>query len=117
MNPVRLRAKDLWKPRLKTKQRILIAEENGIFARQLATYFWDLGFEAKVVLTIADAKDLVDFWRPDTIFVDLFIRESNTLSLVEFLFKRPRSDQGAPQEVSPRSAPINYSRHSHQRLA
>jgi CheY-like chemotaxis protein len=71
--------------RLKTKHRILIADGDGLFARRLSSYMWDHGFEAKVAYSVTEARELVQFWRPDTVFVDMLIPHGNALTLCKFI--------------------------------
>ncbi|NJM09810.1 MAG: response regulator [Bdellovibrionaceae bacterium] len=95
-------------PRLKTKHRILIADDDLRFARSLADYLWEHGFDVRVTKTISEAKELVEFWQPDSVFVDLLLPETNALSLFKFirthnLKKTPKlivmSKQAIPQGI------------------
>ena len=72
-------------PRLRTKRRVLIADDDTHFARRFAEFLWDHHYETKVVRTVSEAKDVVQFWRPDVIFCNLILPETNALSLVKFM--------------------------------
>lgn len=94
--------------RLKTRHKILIADDDMTFARRLSDYLWDHGFESKVTNLVSEAKDIVEFWAPDTIFVDMMLPETNALALFKFintrnLKKKPKvivmSKQALPQGV------------------
>jgi DNA-binding response OmpR family regulator len=77
------------------RHRVLIADDDTPMARRLCDYLWDHGFEARVTSRISEAKEIVEFWSPDTVFIDLLLPETNALSLFRFiqtrnLKKRPR---------------------------
>jgi|GEM_PF-1998393 len=95
-------------PRLRTRHRILIADGDLIFARRLSDYLWDHGFEVRVTKTISEAKELVEFWHPDSVFIDFLLPETNALSLLKFvnsktLKKKPKvivmSKQAMPEGI------------------
>ncbi len=90
------------------RHRVLIADDDTPFARRLSDYLWDHGYEARVTSRISEAKDIVEYWSPDTVFIDLFLPETNALALFKFinsktLKKRPRvvvmSRQSMPQGI------------------
>jgi DNA-binding response OmpR family regulator len=67
------------------KIRVLIADDDRAVSRGLANYFNSHGFEAKVVSSVAEAKEAIEFWHPHSIFVDLMLPASNALSLLRFI--------------------------------
>ncbi len=71
--------------RIKTKHRVLIADDDGHFARRFCDHLRQQGIEAKVVRTISEAKESVQFWRPSTVFVNLLLPETTALSLIKFI--------------------------------
>ncbi|MGZ3722355.1 MAG: response regulator [Bdellovibrionales bacterium] len=72
-------------PRLKLKQRVLIADYDTHFARRLADYLWDHGYEARVVQTVAEARSSVQSWQPHSVFINLILPEGNAISLIRFI--------------------------------
>jgi DNA-binding response OmpR family regulator len=68
-----------------TKHRILIADGDTPFARQLSHYLSTHGFEAKCATSVSQTKELIEFWQPDTVFIDLLLPETNALSVFKFL--------------------------------
>jgi CheY-like chemotaxis protein len=72
-------------PRLVLKQRILIADYDHHFARRMADYLWDHGYEARCVHTVAEARSAVVSWQPQSLFVNLMLPESNAISLIRFI--------------------------------
>jgi CheY-like chemotaxis protein len=72
-------------PRLKTKQRILIADYDTHFARRLSDYLWDHGYEARVVTTINEARAAVQGWQPHTLFVSMILPEGNAITLIRYI--------------------------------
>lgn len=91
-----------------TRQRILIADDDTTFARRFGEFLWNYGFECKTTATISEAKYIVEFWQPDSVFIDLMLPETNALSLCKFinskaLKKRPKiivmSKQTLPQGI------------------
>lgn len=51
----------------------------------MAEYLYDHGFESRVAPNVAEAKELIEFWQPDTVFVDLLLPATNALSIFKFL--------------------------------
>jgi DNA-binding response OmpR family regulator len=95
-------------PNLKMRRRILIADDDAHFARRFGEIMYDHGFEAKVVRTVSEAKNCVQFWNPEVVFVNFVLPETNAMSLVKFIqkngyAKRTRvivmSKQAMPQAV------------------
>lgn len=72
-------------PRLNLKQKILIADHDTHFARRLADYFWDHGYEARCVHTVAEARSAVQSWQPQNLFVNMILPEGNAISLVRYV--------------------------------
>ncbi|MBX3021834.1 MAG: response regulator [Bdellovibrionales bacterium] len=73
----------------KERLRILVADDDTPFARRLASYLFDHGFETRVVSHVDAAKEIIEFWQPDTIFLDLLLPATNALSIFKFLNGRP----------------------------
>lgn len=76
------------KVNLKTRHRILVADDDTPFARRLCDYLRDHGFEVRVSARISECKEIVEFWNPDTVFIDLLLPETNALSLFRFIQTR-----------------------------
>ena len=74
---------------VKTRHRVLVADDDTPFARRLSDYLWDHGFECRVTNTISEAKEIVEYWHPDSVFVDLMLPETNALSLCKFIQSKP----------------------------
>lgn len=74
-------------PNLKMRRRILIADDDAHFARRFGEIMYDHGFEAKVVRTVSEAKNCVQFWNPEVVFVNFVLPETNAMSLVKFIQK------------------------------
>lgn len=90
------------------RHRVLIADDDSPFARKLSEYLREHGFDARISHTITETKELIEFWKPDTVFVDLLLPETNALSLFRFLNTKPlpaipkivvMSKQALPQGV------------------
>jgi len=71
--------------RPKLKQRILIADQDIIFARRLADYLWDHGYEARAVQTVIEARGFLRDWRPQTMFLSINFNDSGAMSLMRFV--------------------------------
>jgi CheY-like chemotaxis protein len=91
-----------------TRHRVLVADDDTPFARRLCDYLVGFGFECRITPTISEAKHLVEFWKPDSVFIDLMLPESNALALCRFiqtksLIKIPKiivmSKQTLPQGI------------------
>ncbi len=75
------------------RPRILIADDDSLFARRLSEDLWDHGYETRVVRTVSAAKEAVRFWHPNTIFVNLLLPETNAISLMRFVQTQPRESR------------------------
>jgi CheY-like chemotaxis protein len=73
------------KDRTKMKHRVLIADDDTHFARRLGDYLADHGYESRVVRTVSEAKEALQFWRPNSIFINLLLPETNAISIVKFI--------------------------------
>lgn len=71
--------------RPKAKHRVLIVDDDSVFARRVSDGLFDHGFEARITGTIGEAKELVEYWRPDTVFVDLMLPDANALALLKHI--------------------------------
>ncbi|MGE4133059.1 MAG: response regulator [Bdellovibrionales bacterium] len=84
-----LKGRDLEQLKIRLRHKVLIADDDVTFCRRLADDFKQHGFDCRQTTTISEAKEIVEFWRPDTVFVDLMLPESNALALLKFLsFRR-----------------------------
>lgn len=71
------------------KRRVLIADSDSQLARKMSDFFWSQGMECRLALTISEAKEIVEYWHPDAVFVDLMLPETNALSLCRFIQSKP----------------------------
>lgn len=71
--------------RAKVRHRILVADHDTPFARRMAESLFESGFEARVAANVQQAKELIEFWQPDTVFMDLLLPDTNALSILKFL--------------------------------
>ncbi len=72
-----------------TKCKILIADTDTQMARRLADYLSGQGMECRLTTSISEAKEVIEFWQPDVVFVDLMLPETNALSLCRFVQSKP----------------------------
>ncbi len=75
----------------KTKKnplKIVLADDDTSFARRFSQFLTERGYETRIVSTISQAKELIEFWLPDAAFVNLMLPESNALSLLRFVHTR-----------------------------
>lgn len=80
-----------------TRHRVLVADYDTPFARQLADYLWSLGYECRIAGTISEAMGLLENWKPDSIFIDLMLPETNALTLCRSV--RSSQSVGQPKIV------------------
>lgn len=73
---------------VKARHRVLVADDDTPFARRLADYLFDHGFESRVASNVSEAKDLIEFWKPDTVFLDLLLPATNAISIFKFISLR-----------------------------
>lgn len=87
---------------------MLVADHELAFARRLAEYFFEHGFEARVTTTVAETKQLIEAWTPDTVFLESMLPDGNAIGIFKFLnsknlSKVPKvivmSSQSLPQGV------------------
>ncbi len=71
------------------RRRVLIADSDTQLARRLADYFWGQGIECRLAISISEAKEVIEYWQPDAVFVDLMLPETNALSLCRFVQSKP----------------------------
>lgn len=67
------------------RHRVLIADSDTQLARRLADHFWGQGIECRLAISISEAKEVIEYWQPDAVFVDLMLPETNALSLCRFV--------------------------------
>jgi DNA-binding response OmpR family regulator len=70
--------------RLKARHKILIADEDSTFARQLCDFLTAQGFETRFATNVEDSRELMEFWQPETVFVSLLLPVTNGLALLKF---------------------------------
>lgn len=70
---------------LRRRHRVVVADDDTPFARRLADYLFDHGFETRVVASVAEAKELIEYWHPDSIFLDMLLPATNALSIFKFI--------------------------------
>lgn len=63
--------------------RLLIAEDDTTLARALADYFTAEGFSCRICYTVDTAKEVLQFWQPDFMIVELLLPHSNGLILLK----------------------------------
>jgi len=71
------------------RRRLLIADDDTTLARAVSDYFTSNGWEVRITYTVATAKDVVDYWHPDAVLVDLMLPHNNALELLKHLNAKP----------------------------
>jgi DNA-binding response OmpR family regulator len=94
-------------PRLIMKHKILIADYDTHFARRLSDYFWDHGFEARAVHTVAEARSAITSWQPQTLFLNLMLPESNAISVMRFIKSQQVRVKPIVTVMSKQSMPVS----------
>lgn len=102
--------KDLYQPETKTKKRILIADKDSLLAHRLGSQFRDHGYDVKYAFSVSEAKELLEFWKPDLMMVDLILPETNAISLLKFLQRSPKYRPKAVVVSSRRADPTMVER-------
>lgn len=69
----------------KPRRRLLIADDDTTLARVLADYLNSKGFEARICYSVSNAKEIVEFWCPEFLLVDMLLPQTNALSLLKFI--------------------------------
>ncbi len=75
--------------KVETPRRLLIADDDTTLARALSDFFTSQGFECRITYTVATAKEIIEFWHPDAILVDLLLPHTNALSLFKYINTKP----------------------------
>lgn len=92
-----------------SRRRMLIADDDTALSRAIADYFTGRGWECRITYTVTTAKDVIDYWHPDAVMVDLLLPHTNALTLMKHLnakpmLHRPRvivmSKQALPKAIS-----------------
>lgn len=73
------------------RHKVLVADDDPTFTRRLCEFLREHGFEVRHVTSVSDAKNAVEFWHPDSVFIDLMLPETNALSLFKFMQTRTLS--------------------------
>ncbi len=68
--------------------RLLLADDDEIFAEVLASALAKRGYEVRVVHDVASGKQLAEAWWPDYAVIDLNMPGDSGLSLLEFLCRQ-----------------------------
>ena len=66
------------------RKKVLVCDLDGSLARRIADHLWKLGMDARITQSASEARDLVEFWRPHVVLMDL----NNALTLFRFLEQR-----------------------------
>ncbi len=104
-------------PKSVVKERILVADDDAHMCRRLGDYLLKHGYEVKTAQNVSQAKEAIDYWHPDAIFVDLSLPPSYAASLLKFvatrlikpkviLMARQSNAQGAEQLAKSVSCPF-----------
>lgn len=88
--------------RFTIRQRVLIADDDTHFARRLASFLWNHGCEARVVRTATEAREAVEFWQPQSVFVNIVLAGSPSHGLLRFI-------QNVKTTIKPRVAVMSSS--------
>lgn len=67
------------------RRRLLIADDDTTLARVLADYLNGKGFECRICYAVSSAKEIIEFWHPEFVMVDLLLPQTNALSLLKFI--------------------------------
>ena len=71
------------------RRRLLIADDDTTLARALSDFFTSQGFECRITYTVTTAKEIIEFWHPDAILVDLLLPHSNAIALFKYVNGKP----------------------------
>ncbi len=71
--------------KLRARPRVLIADPDVSHGNQLSGYLWDHGFEARVCASVHEAKHSAEDWRPETLFADFLLPDTNVLDLLDYI--------------------------------
>ena len=71
------------------RRRLLIADDDTILARPLAEFFTTQGWDCRICYTVSTAKEIIEFWHPDAILVDLLLPRTNALSMLKYISSKP----------------------------
>lgn len=67
------------------RRRLLIADDDTTLARVLSDYLNSKGFEARICYSVSSAREIIEFWHPEFVLVDMMIPQTNALSLLKFI--------------------------------
>ncbi len=67
------------------RRRLLIADDDTTLARVLSDYLTGKGFECRICYSVSSAKEIIEFWHPEFVMVDLLLPQTNALSLLKFI--------------------------------
>lgn len=67
------------------RRRLLIADDDTTLARVLSDYLNGKGFECRICYAVSSAKEIIEFWHPEFVMVDLLLPQTNALSLLKFI--------------------------------
>ncbi len=87
------------------RRRLLIADDDTTLARVLSDYLNSKGFEARICYSVSSAREIIEFWHPEFVLIDMLIPQTNALSLLKFingksLTIRPRAIVMAKQAMA-----------------
>ncbi|MGE4132344.1 MAG: response regulator [Bdellovibrionales bacterium] len=74
--------------RPRPRPRLLVADGDTPFARSMSNFFWDFGFECRTTNTVSQAKELLQYWQPESMFVDFLLPETSAMSLFKYMRQR-----------------------------
>lgn len=95
--------RELDRPRIKTK--VLVADSDTFFARRLAAYLNAHGYECRMTTRLSEAKEIIEFWQPDSVFVDLLLPETSAISLFRFVQTRKLETKPRMMVMAQRAIP------------
>lgn len=87
-NYIRIRSQNKTPFQTKTRLKLLVADSDTPFSRRLSDYLWENGFESRVAGTVEKAKDLIEVWQPDILFLDSLLPDTNANSMLKFINTR-----------------------------
>ncbi len=67
------------------RRRLLIADDDTTLARVLSDYLNGKGFECRICYSVSSAKEVIEFWHPEFVMIDLLLPQTNALSLLKFI--------------------------------
>ncbi len=89
-------------------KRVLIADTDPFMARAFAQELTQQGFDCRISNDSVQVKEIIEFWRPHFVFIDLLLPPTYALSVLRFVNSKPlslkpkvfvMSKQSLPKEI------------------